>query len=157
MWRPLHAVVAALLLAGCGATGPTDSAGVSDALASAPVSAEPTPAATERTTPSPSLSAEPRSLFGTWRTTLGGEPLSLNLTETTYRIVRGPNAGNGSVTVTGDQIEFFGSDLCTGSAFYRWAISDAGALSFFPVENEPCPGRGEALLVSYPDYSPPGG
>ena len=100
---------------------------------------------------------EPRALFGTWRTSLGGQPLSITITESTYRIVRGSNAGNGSVTVDGDEIEFFDSDLCPSRARYRWSISDAGALTFFPLETELCTGRAEALLVRYEDYSAPGG
>ena len=99
----------------------------------------------------------PRDLFGTWRTTLAGEPLSLNITESTYRIVRGANAANGSVAVSGDQIEFFDSDLCPGTGTYRWAIDESGALSLSPTATEPCPGRAEALLVRYTDYSPPSG
>jgi hypothetical protein len=103
----------------------------------------------------PSESAAPRALFGTWRTTLGGQPLSLRITESTYRIVRGSNVGEGSVRVDDDQIEFFDSSLCSGTGTYRWTITD-GALSLFPLD-EPCQGRAEALLVRYPDYSPPDG
>lgn len=115
---------------------------------------EPTPSVAP--TPQASESLEPPELFGTWRTTLGGEPLSLNLTESTYRIVRGANSATGEVAVADDQIEFFNSSLCAGTGVYRWAITD-GALAFFPIETEPCPGRAEALLVRYTDYSPPSG
>ena len=161
--RPLRLVVAALVVAGCADSGASDDAAsappsdAASAMPSAAASVDMTPSSTPSTAPSPSAPAEPRALFGTWRTTLAGEPLSLNITETTYRIVRGANAANGSVTVTGDQIEFFDSDLCPGSGVYRWAISEEGALSFFPVVTEPCPGRAEAVLVRYTDYSPPSG
>lgn len=107
--------------------------------------------------PSPAPSVGPRALFGTWRTTLAGDPVWLGITESTYRIVRGTNTANGSVSVTGDRIEFFNSSLCQGTGIYRWEIGDDGVLRFFPVETEPCPGRAEALLVPYPDYSPPSG
>jgi hypothetical protein len=126
---------------------PSVSSGIASASAAPTLAPSPTPAA----------SIGPRALFGTWRTTLAGDTLTLNLTESTYRIVRGQNSATGSVAVTGEEIEFFDSSLCRGSGFYRWSISDAGALSFFPVESEPCPGRAEALLVAYPDYSPPSG
>ncbi len=159
MRRVLAVIPIAILIVGCSA--PANEA--SSAPASVIVSTEPSAAATpEPTSPStptaePAASLAPRALFGTWRTTLAGQPLSLNITETTYRIVRGPNAANGSVSVTGDQIEFFDSDLCAGTSLWRWEISDAGELTLFPLANDPCPGRAEALIVRYPDYSPPSG
>lgn len=146
-------LVIVLAATGCAGTTPEPSP---PASIPATPTAEPTPEPTIAPTPSPSPapSLAPRSLFGIWRATLAGQPLSLSIRETTYRIVRGTNTATGSVRVTGDQIEFFGSDLCNGSGFYRWAISDVGALSFFPTATEPCDGRLEALNVDYPDYSP---
>jgi hypothetical protein len=161
MPRPMRALAVALLLAGCGAGSPSGEASEEPTAteSAAPPSATATASIqpTAEATPSPAPSMAPRSLFGTWRTTLGGQNLSLNITESTYRIVRGPNSATGGVSVTDDRIEFFDSSLCAGTGVYRWEISEEGALSFFPVESEPCPGRAEALLVRYPDYSPPSG
>ena len=153
------AVLIAMGVAGCAASEPSDaapSAPASDAPPSLATTVASEAPASTAATPQASASMEPPELFGTWRTTLGGEPLSLNLTESTYRIVRGANSATGSVTVAGDQIEFFNSSLCAGTGVYRWAITD-GALAFFPIETEPCPGRAEALLVRYPEYSAPSG
>ena len=151
-------VLGCVLLAGCATTDssadPSPPPAASDSVS---VPSQPgTPEPTASPSPVPSESQEPRALFGTWRTTLGGSPLSLAITESTYRIVRGGNSGAGSVRVDGDRIEFFDSSLCSGTGVYRWTIAD-GTLSFFPIETEPCPGRAEALLVRYPDYSPPEG
>ena len=159
MRRALGAIVVTALLAGCATAEASQEPG-SPSPAAEPT-AVPTPSPTEEPTasptPTPSASVAPRALLGTWRTTLAGQPLSLKITESTYRIVRGSNAGNGSVAISEDEIEFFDSDLCPGSGRYRWSISEQGALSFFPLETEPCTGRAEALLVRYEDYSPPDG
>jgi hypothetical protein len=159
MRRPARALPIALLLAACTAAAPSDDGAPSVALdqPSSDASAQPSVAATPEATPEPTPAASmaPRDLFGTWRTTLAGDALSLNITESTYRIVRGPNAANGGVAVSGDQIEFFDSDLCPGTGTYRWSIDESGALSLSPIATEPCPGRAEALLVRYTDYSPP--
>jgi hypothetical protein len=163
MRSPARALIITLLLAACTAAAPSDDADPSvpsEPPSSAPSVAptvDPTPDETPEPSPSPAASVGPRELFGTWRTTLAGEPLSLNITESTYRIVRGSNSANGSVSMSGDQIEFFGSNLCAGTGVYRWTIGEDGALSFSPIETEPCDGRLEALLVRYPDYSPPSG
>ena len=157
--RRLAAVLfVSLGIAGCAtADEPEASASPSPpAESAAPPSEVATPEPTPEPSPTATESQAPRSLFGTWRTTLGGSPLSLQISESTYRIVRGTNAGTGSVSVDGDRIEFFDSDLCAGTGVYRWTITD-GTLSFFPIETEPCPGRAESLLVRYPDYSPPDG
>lgn len=157
MRRTLGALVIVTLVAGCAATEVSPEPGAASPMADPTAAVTPTPTQEPppSPTPMPTASAVPRALFGTWRTTLGGQPLSLGITESTYRIVRGSNAADGSVRVDGDQIEFFGSTLCDGTGTYRWTITD-GSLSFFPLE-EPCPGRAEALLVRYADYAPPGG
>jgi hypothetical protein len=155
------ALVVAVLIAACGSPAAVDvESPPGDASTGA---ATPSPSPTDTATPEPSPepspspvpSVGPRTLFGVWRTTLAGQPVSLSLSETTYRIVRAPNVGTGSVSVTGDLIEFFDSSICPGTGVYRWEIGEDGALEFFPVETEPCPGRAEALLLRYPDYSPP--
>lgn len=167
MRRTIGALVVAAFLAGCAATDVSPELGSPSASADPTAVATPSPIpsptpspteeATSSPTPTPSASVAPRALFGTWRTTLAGQPLSLSITESRYRIVRGSNAANGSVAVSGDEIKFFDSDLCPASARYRWSISDAGALTFFPLETEQCPGRAEALLVRFEDYSAPSG
>lgn len=157
MPRLVYAAIVILLVSACGSTaqspddGPATATPTVATTAASP-SGEATPTTAPSPTPEPSEPEEPRELTGTWRTTLGGQALSLSITDTTYRIVRGSNVGSGSVAVTGERIEFFDSDLCTGTGVYRWAITD-GALTFFP-ESEPCPGRAEALLVRYTDYTP---
>ena len=37
----------------------------------------------------------------------------------------------------GDQIRFFGSDLCEGEGTYTWSI-DGGVLIFTPEGDDPC-------------------
>lgn len=158
MRRLVGLLFLSVLLAGCAAADVSPDPGSPSAPAeSASLPSEPaTPEPTASPSTAPSESQEPRALFGTWRTTLAGTPLSLEITESTYRIVRGGNSGAGSVSVDGDRIEFFDSSLCSGTGVYRWTITD-GTLSFFPIETEPCTGRAEALLVRFPDYSPPSG
>lgn len=159
MRRTLTALMVTALLAGCAeaeaSAEPASPSAAADPTAAA--TATPTDEPTASPTPMPSASMAPRALLGTWRTTLAGQPLSITITESTYRIVRGSNAANGSVAVSGEEIEFFDSNLCAGTGRYRWTISDAGALTFFPLEAEPCTGRAEALLVRYEEYSPPSG
>lgn len=162
--RSLVPVVLVLILAACTSTAQPDDDEASEPVASDPASvpatAEATPVPTAEPTaspnPEPSESQAPRALIGVWRTTLAGQPLSLSISETSYRIVRGGNVGNGSVTINGDVIDFFDSDLCAGTGSYRWAITD-GVLTFSPLISEPCPGRAEAVLVRFTDYSPPSG
>ena len=144
-------LLAAILVAGC-STGavpeaPTDSP---------PPTPEVTPSSRDATpTPSPSATpGDPPQLFGTWRSTLGGEPLTLTITEDEYRIRRGSNQAFGNVRVDGDRIELFNSSLCSGTGEYGWTI-EGGTLTFRTLE-EPCPGRREALVpIRYRDYTPP--
>jgi hypothetical protein len=99
-------------------------------------------------------SSAPPELFGTWRTTLVGQTVTLVLTPDTYTIIRGVNKGDGDVRVDGDRIDFFNSTLCPGTGEYRWTI-DGDTLRFSSL-TEPCPGRAEALLnVRYGEYAPP--
>jgi hypothetical protein len=147
-----------VLLVGCASSTPAPtgpSAEPTPQLTPAPP-ASPTATATPTATPGRTEPSEPPRLIGTWRTTLAGQPLSLNLTDTSYRIVRGGNVGEGSVRISGDEIEFFDSSLCRGTGAYRWSITD-GVLSLVPTATEPCPGRAEALLVPYSEYTPPRG
>jgi len=152
----------ALLVVTCLLTG---CAGTTASLAPAPPSeqAAPTLDATPSSTPSPpspspspSGQGAPPQLYGTWRTTLGGTPVTLTLRpDDTYRIHRGVSAGTGDIRIDGDRIDFFNSTLCQGTGEYRWQI-EGDSLRFSSL-TEPCPGRAEALLnVRYGDYSPPG-
>jgi hypothetical protein len=117
-------------------------------------SIEPFPSA-ETPSPLPRESSTPAQLYGTWRTTLGGTPVTLTLRpDDTYRIHRGVSAGTGDIRIDGDRIDFFNSTLCQGTGEYRWQI-EGDSLRFSSL-TEPCPGRAEALLnVRYSDYSPP--
>lgn len=153
-WSRPGVLLIAIVTAACSTT-PTESA--------PPPTASLTVVATPSASPEPSLSpsqsptepASPSQLFGTWRTTLGGENLTLVLTtDGLYRVIRGVNRGTGEIRVDGDRIDFFNSTICPGTGEYRWRIED-GALRFSSL-TEPCPGRAEALLnVRYGDYSPP--
>jgi len=154
------AIAVILLLSACGAD-PAGSAIV--ASTPLPASEQPSPSASAAVSAEPSAGesvapselASPPELFGTWRTTLLGQTVTLSLREEgTYRIHRGVNEGTGDIAVDGDRIDFFNSSLCPGTGEYRWRIE--GDTLRFSSLTEPCPGRAEALLnVRYGDYSPP--
>jgi hypothetical protein len=147
---PVLAAAVALGIGACaGPAAPAPSATAADPTATPDPSPSP-----ELASSTPEASSEPPELFGTWRTTLVGQTVTLILTPDTYTIIRGVNKGDGDVTVDGDRIEFFNSTLCEGTGEYRWTI-DGDTLRFSSLA-EPCPGRAEALLnVRYGDYSPP--
>jgi hypothetical protein len=142
----------ALGLGAC-ATPPAASSPLTSAPAPATSIVTPSPSS-ERASATPDAPSEPPELFGTWRTTLVGQRVTLVLTPDTYTIIRGINKGDGDVSVDGDRIDFFNSTLCEGTGEYRWTI-DGDTLRFSSL-TEPCPGRAEALLnLRYGDYSPP--
>ena len=96
-------------------------------------------------TPSASRPA-PDSLQGVWATILPGtaERVTLTIGALTYQIVRSPNQATGSVSVTGDRIDFSGSSACTGTGAYRWSIS-ASRLQFTAIAADQCPGRSDVV------------
>ena len=145
--RGLIAVVGVFVLAAACSTQPGEVE---------PTDATPTDGATETTAPSPTEAATtppedeaPAELQGSWRTTLdedlGGHSVTLQLLPTSYRITRAGNQATGSISVNGDQIEFFGSTLCEGSGTYQWAI-DGDRLTLTPVDDDPCTGRSEVII-----------
>jgi hypothetical protein len=119
-----------------------------------PTQASPTQAPSTNTPSSPSPSADladalPSELSGQWRTTLGGEVVTLTLLGGSYRVNIGPVNGGGKIAVTDDVIEFFGSPFCEGSGRYTWSI-EGTALTFTPVEPDGCASRTEELVgVTY--------
>lgn len=97
------------------------------------------------TTTQPSDGA-PADLAGTWRIDLGGgDIVLLTLDGITYRIRRGPNSGSGRISVDGDQIEFSGSSLCSGTGSYTW-VRQGDELTFTSIGTDPCGGRSGPLL-----------
>jgi hypothetical protein len=161
MTRTSITAIAVILLLGACASAPAESTLVAQtpAAASEPTGPSASPAASGDASPgassAPSELAQPPDLLGTWRTTLGGQRVTLTLREDgTYSIHRGVSQGTGEMTVDGDRIDFFNGSLCEGTGEYRWTI-DGDSLRFSSL-TEPCPGRAEALLnVRYEDYSPP--
>ena len=154
------AIAVILLLSACSAAPAESSTVTSTPLRASEAPSQPASAATsaepsEGETAARSEPATPAQLFGTWRTTLVGQTVTLTLREEgTYRIHRGVNEGTGEISVDGDRIDFFNSSLCPGTGEYRWRI-EGDALRFSSL-TEPCPGRAEALLnVRYGDYTPP--
>jgi hypothetical protein len=107
----------------------------------------PTPTATRTAPPSPTAvaNAAPIELQGTWRAMDAPVRLDLVLGPGSYRITRGQNTGAGKIAVTGDEIRFFGSSLCSGSGTYRWTI-DGTELRLVPVRPDECDGRAVSLV-----------
>lgn len=104
--------------------------------------ASPTP-----TSPSVPIASEPApsELQGTWLTVLrdgSNQTVALSLGERTYGIRRGPNSATGQIGVRGAEIDFFGSNLCTGTGTYRWVLS-GNSLRF--AGSDVCGGRIEVL------------
>ena len=86
----------------------------------------------------------PAELQGRWRTVINDsdQPV-LTITDFKYTIER-LGMGTGAIEVNGDQIVFFGSNLCSGRGTYHWSI-DAGTLTLTAVGADPCPNRADAI------------
>jgi hypothetical protein len=142
------ALVVACGPAGPSATLPSASAPVVVTPSSSPVPASPSPAAARTTVPTASAVVEnpaPPELAGSWGTT-GSDRIILTFVSDRYSISRGPGSARGRIAVRGDEIEFFGSDLCVGSGVYRWAVA-AATLTLTPVGTpDPCGMRSDALV-----------
>lgn len=137
--RHLAAGFALLLIIGCaGNTSnptPEPTTGPSTAVTASGQTTEPSLVAT-----APAATA-PAELVGSWSTTLdSGDKLTLTLSDTSYRLTRGPNSGSGRISVRGEEIEFSGSNLCDGAGTYHWSIDGDSLLftSFGPAD--PCGG-----------------
>jgi hypothetical protein len=145
-----RSIVAGLAVCGLIAACAVDSAdpGATPTPAAASRGASPSPssvpsasASTPDATPAPD--AAPPELAGRWRRNVQGETVILTLDGNGYHIQRGPEAGAGRISVTGDTIEFSGSNICPGVGTYTWAIVE-GRLRL-EIVDEPCTGRSPAL------------
>ncbi len=96
--------------------------------------------------------APPPELRGIWLTRIGSDRTLLTLIPGFYKVSRGGAGGGGKISVSGDQIEFFGSNLCEGSGTYSWIV-DGDELTLAPVTEDPC-GRASALAnITYTRYA----
>ena len=138
MYRRLALVV--LFASACSGQAAPPSTGVSPS----PVSlSSPAAIATSKPTASPRTPA-PAELQGKWRTVINdADKPVLTITDFKYTIER-LGLGTGSIEVQGDQIRFFGSNLCSGDGIYRWSI-DNGTLTLAPVGADPCANRADAI------------
>ena len=140
--RCLATLALALALAACtvqsGPTGNPDTqvpAATSQATAIASATAGPT--ASPRT-------PAPAALQGRWQTVINdNDKPVLTITDFKYTIER-LGIGTGSIEVHGDQIDFFGSNLCSGTGTYQWSIQ-GGTLTLTPVGADPCANRADAI------------
>jgi hypothetical protein len=131
MWMVLLAVLAA-----CAGGEASASATSASPMATASVTSQPTGPADEA----------PAELQGAWTTPSGDpDPVTLTLSPSGYQVDRGLGFGHGAISVDGDPIRFFGSDLCDGQGTYTWSI-EAGVLTFTPENDDPCDGRSAVLI-----------
>jgi hypothetical protein len=141
-------VAAALVLgvAACSGQGVAPSTPPSSSTTVAPtagVAATPTLAPAPKPTSSPRTPA-PAELQGRWRTVINdADKPVLTITDFKYTIER-LGIGTGAVEVDGDQISFFGSNLCSGRGTYGWSI-ESGTLTLKPVDADPCSNRSDAI------------
>ncbi|HTK45713.1 MAG TPA: hypothetical protein VL749_10215 [Patescibacteria group bacterium] len=86
----------------------------------------------------------PTELQGRWRTVINdADKPVLTITDFKYTIER-LGIGTGAIEVDGDQIRFFGSNLCSGDGIYRWSIEN-GTLTLAPVGTDACTNRADAI------------
>lgn len=125
-----------LVLGGCGGSEVVDTTQPSTPIPSPP---PPPP-------PPPPPSASPAAIQGSWVTTLSGtaERVTLTLGATSYQISRPPNQAEGTISVSGDRIEFSGSTVCAGTGPYRWTLT-GNSLTFTAIGADACPGRSEVI------------
>lgn len=137
-----RALIACLLLAGCVSDGSDGSGFATPESAEASATAAASRSGGDAT---PAPDAAPPELAGRWRRSLQGEPIVLTLDGTGYHIQRGAAGGSGRISVDGDQIEFSGSNLCSGSGTYTWSFENE-RLRFTEIVADPCDGRTIVLL-----------
>ena len=139
MSRPARMVSGVLLLVLLSACGGGEAS---------PAASLASPIATPSSTLVPTQPADdaPAELQGDWTTASGDpDPVTLTISRSGYQIHRGGGFGQGAISVDGDQIRFFGSDLCEGEGTYTWLIAD-GVLTFVPVGHDPCGNRSAVLI-----------
>ena len=136
MKRWLLALVACVPLVAVSCSG-----GGSSSTASTPTAPSPAPA------PAPAAeNPAPQTLQGTWAAmtnTLDATNVrvTLRLLETTYTIASPGHSTTGSISVAGQVIEFFGTELCDDSrGSYRWSVQ-GNALSFTETAPDACAAR----------------
>ena len=109
-------------------------------------SASPMTTASVTSQPTALTDGAPAELQGEWTTPSGDpDPVTLTISRSGYQIDRGLGFGHGAIAVDGDQIRFFGSDLCEGEGTYTWSI-EGGVLIFTPEGDDPCGGRSVVLI-----------
>ena len=134
--RTVSGVLMLAVLAACAGGDPSPSASLVSPIATATATSEPTALP----------DAAPDELQGAWTTPSGDpDPVTLTITPSGYQVDRGLGFGRGAISVDGDQIRFFGSDLCDGEGTYAWSI-DGGVLTFTPEGDDPCGGRSVVLI-----------
>ncbi len=91
-------------------------------------------------------SPAPTAIQGIWVTTLSGtaQKVTLTLAATSYQISRPPDQASGTISVSGDRIDFSGSTACAGAGPYRWSLTGM-SLAFTAISTDACPGRSEVL------------
>jgi hypothetical protein len=141
--RPLAVVAVALALVACTSqSGPTGNPETGAAPSATP-QATATSTASAKPTASPRTPA-PAALQGRWRTVINDQDKPvLTLTDFKYTIERGLT-GTGSISVAGDHISFFGSNLCSGTGQYTWSVEN-GTLRFDSLAPDPCPERSDVI------------
>ena len=101
------------------------------------------PTAAPKPTGSPRTPA-PAELQGRWQTVINdADKPVLTITDFKYTIER-LGIGTGSIEVTGDQIRFFASNLCSGDGIYRWSI-EGETLTLASLGADPCANRADAI------------
>jgi len=133
-------IVLAVFLAACSGNAVAPSSQATPTPAQLETAA---PTATPKPTSPPRIPA-PAELQGRWRTVINdADKPQLWITDFNYTILR-LGMGTGGIEVAGDQIVFLGSNLCSGTATYHWAIA-AGTLTLTSVSPDPCPNRADAI------------
>ena len=138
--RPVLLIVFAMCLAAClGQTAAPSGTATATSVT--------LPTANPTTTPKPTASprtAAPAELEGRWQTVINdNDKPVLTITDFKYTIER-LGIGTGSIEVSGDQIRFFGSNLCSGDGIYSWSIA-GGTLTLAPAGTDPCANRADAI------------
>ena len=119
---------------------------VTTTVTTAVTTAAPATTGAPTTPPTTQGGSLPSEMEGVWRTDPGdADRVTLTLADTAYRIDRGPNSGNGDISVDGDRIVFSGSSLCGGAGTYRWSVEGDSLTFSLEDSGDPCSGRTSVL------------